>query len=308
MSFHAKSGTEHHPKSNLPMEIICSADGMEMILVPAGEFLMGTSDEEWQHFAQLMEPMVAEGLFSNGFFDKRRFLDEMPQRKVYLDAFYVDKYEVTNLMYHQFCQETGHRWPLHWSKETTNGVPFGLEHHPVTYVDWDDAGKYAHWVGKRLPTEAEWEKAARGTDGRIYPWGNRFDHFKAHYVLPYYVHDLKSEVVTAECQRRTRVARVDSYPARASPYGVMDMIGNVWEWVYDWYESDYYSKGPLTDPQGPLEGEYRVIRGGASDYDPEKLRCAYRGAVKPAERDWCIGFRCALTIDEELVRLLSSSS
>lgn len=307
-NFREKDGTSYDPISSLPLEIVCLADRAEMVLVPAGEFKMGTSEEEWREFAQLMEPLVTEGLVSAGFFDRQRFLDEMPQRTVYLGAFYIDKYEVTNLMYRGFCQETGHRKPLHWSDKTSEWMPFGLEYHPVTYVDWHDAWSYACWVGRHLPTEAEWEKAARGTDGRIYPWGDRFDHFKAHYREVYYAHNLKSEPIKAECQKRTRVARVDSYPEGASPYGVMDMVGNVWEWVNDWIDSDYYSKGPLNNPQGPSEGMGRGTRGGASDYDARKLRCAYRGSAPPTRREWSLGFRCALTVDENLARLLKGNS
>jgi formylglycine-generating enzyme required for sulfatase activity len=308
LDFQPKEGTSYDSVSGLPLEIVCLTDHAEMVLVPAGEFKMGSSEVEWRQFAQLMEPLVAEGIVSAGFFDKKRFRDEMPQRCVYLDTFYIDKYGVTNLMYRRFCQQTGHRRPLHWSSDTSEGMPFGLEYHPVTYVDWHDAWSYARWAGKRLPTEAEWEKAARGTDGRTYPWGDHFDHFKAHYVEAYYARDLKSELLRAECQKRARVTRVDSYPEGASPYGAMDMVGNVWEWVNDWVDRDYYSKGPLLNPQGPSEGEYRVVRGGASDYDPQKLRCAYRGSAEPTRREWSIGFRCALTVDEKLIHLLKSGS
>ncbi len=305
-AFQPKDGTLCDPISGLPLEIVCLADHAEMVLVPAGEFKMGTTEKEWQQFVQLMEPSVREKIFSEGFFDIRFFQREMPQRNIYLDAFYIDKYEVTNLMYLMFCQETNHRRPLHWSSET--GMPFGLEYHPVTYVDWYDASDYARWARKRLSTEAEWEKAARGIDGRTYPWGDRFDRSKAHYVSVYYADDLRSELIRAEISKRTRVARVDSYPDGASPYGVMDMIGNVWEWVNDWADGNYYSKGPLVNPQGPLEGENRIIRGGASDYDPQKLRCAHRDASAPSTQDWCIGFRCALTVDDKLIEMLDSSS
>ena len=118
---------------------------------------------------------------------------------------------------------------------------------------------------------------------------------------------MRSERLWAEIAKRTRVARVDSYPEGASPYGAMDMVGNVWEWVNDWAGLDY-SKGPSVNPQGPAEGECRVKRGGASDYDAHKLRCAYRSADEPTRRDWCIGFRCALTVDDNLTRLLKSGS
>jgi len=302
--FEPKSGTSYDPASGLPLEIVCLADGMEMVLVPAGNFKMGTSVDEWHQFAQLMEPWVTKGSISAERYDKQYFSSEMPQRHVYLDTFYIDKYEVTNLMYYLFRRETGHRLPLHWSPETPNSMPFGLEYHPVTFVDWNDAWTYARWVGKRLPTEAEWEKASRGTDGRVYPWGDHFDHSRAHYRLAYYVHDLESKLV--DNRKRTRVASVDSYPEGASPYGAVDMIGNVWEWVNDWFDPDYYNTGPLINPLRPSEGEYRVVRGGASDYDAEKLRCTFRGISKPAYRDWDTGFRCALTVDENLARLLKS--
>jgi formylglycine-generating enzyme required for sulfatase activity len=306
LRFRPKDSTPHDPISDLPKEIICLSDQSEMVLVSAGRFKMGTSEEEWSHFARVMEPLVPEGIASASFIDRQRFLSEMPQRHVHLDAFYIGKYEVTNEMYLKFCLESGHRRPLHWSNETLEGMPFGLEYHPVTYVDWHDAWSYARWAGRRLPTEAEWEKAARGTDGRLYPWGDRFDHLKANYTQVYYADNLESEDLLSELREhpRTRVARVDSYPEGASPYGAMDMVGNVWEWVNDWFSIDYYSEGPLIDPQGPPDGECRVIRGGASDYDPDTLRCAHRGIAEPAQREWSIGFRCALTVDEQLAQLL----
>ena len=230
---------------------IIGKDGAEMILIPAGEFIMGSSEGE-----------------DDG--------DEHPQHTVFLDAFYIDKYEVTNAQYKQFMDATGHRAPEHWDDERFNQPDW-----PVEGVAWHDAVAYAKWAGKRLPTEAEWEKAARGTDGRRYPWGNEWDSSKCN--------------SNGSSDGYEETAPVGSFPDGASPYGVMDMAGNVDEWCADLYDEDYYSRSPQQNPKGPDSGSSRVMRGGSgSMYDRiHNQRVTFRHGVIMSSKDYYNGFRCA---------------
>lgn len=234
----------------------------DMVLIPDGEFLMGSNYGD---------------------------SDETPIHKVYLNAFYIDKYEVTNLQFSEFLNEKGNQeeggvaW-LDTSDEDClieyrNGKyqpKSGYENHPVIEVSWFGARAYAEWAGKRLPTEAEWEKAARGgLAGKKYPWGDSIDSSKANY----------SENVG----QTTRVGR---YPP--NNYGLYDMGGNVWEWVSDWYDEDYYSSsGSYRNPKGPSYASGRVIRGAGWSHDARYLRCAGRSYVEPDSTSNHLGFRCA---------------
>jgi iron(II)-dependent oxidoreductase len=236
-------------------------DGKRMILIPAGEFLRGTSD------ADILEMQVRFG------WKPEWFENEKPQRKIYLDAYYIDETPVTNEEYQKFVLATGHRVPYGWD-ETWRTFPTGKNKHPVVNVSWDDANAYARWAGGRLPTEAEWEKAARGTDGRRYPWGNEFDETR--------------------CNLGGGTTPVGEYSARGnSPYGVKDMAGNVWEWCADWYNENYYGNSPTQNPKGPASGDSHVLRGGAWNHYQVIARCAFRGWYSPVDRDDLIGFRLA---------------
>jgi formylglycine-generating enzyme required for sulfatase activity len=224
-------------------------NGMEMVYVPAGKFLMGSP----------------EG-------DKDALPNECPQRRVYLDGYWIDRNLVTVAQYRKFCQATGREMPPapSWGWK---------EDHPIVNVTWDDAAAYAAWAGKRLPTEAEWEKAARGTDGRQYPWGNEWD---------------PSMCANSVGHSLSGTQPVGSYLLGASPYGALDMAGNVYEWCADWYDEKYYQSAPARNPTGPASGTLRVLRGGAWIGDgPRSFRCAYRIGPCPACWDLIGGFRCA---------------
>ncbi len=230
-------------------------DGAPMVLVPVGEFIMGSR----------------EG-------DKDADTDERPAHSVYLDAFSIDQYEVTTSHFATFLENSKRSAPQGWSKQ----VPLEHGEKPVVGVDWNDATAYCAWAGKRLPTEAEWEKAARGTDQRRFPWGDKTpNERRANF---WHCCDFKDYEALDD---------VGSFDAGKSPYGVYDMAGNAWEWVADWYDENYYGNSPTRNPKGPSSGEYRVIRGGSWYLDsPVALRSANRSWNTPTNRYATIGFRC----------------
>lgn len=233
---------------------ISPIDGAMMVFVPAGEFLMGSSDV-----------------------DKQAGDDEKPQHTIYLDAFWIDKFEVTNALYKK-CVDAGKCLALSISESYTRSSYYGnsqFDNYPVIYVSWDDANAFCGWAGKKLPTEAQWEKAARGTDGRVYPWGNTFD----------------ENVLNSAGGGKGDTSAVGSYSSGASPYGAMDMAGNVWEWVADWYNPSYYASAPRNNPKGPSSGRYRVVRGGSWYFDPGSVRAANR-LYFVVNREFDLGFRC----------------
>ena len=224
---------------------------MQMVLVPAGKFTRGSSLGD----------------------------DEKPVRQISLNAFYMDKFEVTVGQYARYLEATDMEEPPDWS--TMNQAQHLRR--PVVNVSWEDAVNYCKWAGKRLPTEAEWEKAARGTDGRIYPWGNE---------APTRLH---ANYGRKDWDDHLALAPVGSYEAGKSPYGIYDMAGNAWEWVFDWYELDSYKKGPEKNPIGPAKGDEKVVRGGSWLYVSEFLRSAHRFNAQPMNRHFGYGFRCAKT-------------
>jgi formylglycine-generating enzyme required for sulfatase activity len=232
--------------------MISDRDGMTLVFVPAGEFVMGTTN-----------PTPLES-------------DEAPQRTVTLDGFWIDKTEVTNAMYAK-CVQAGK-----CAKSTsTNFAAPDYADHPVVSVLWEEARVYCEWAGRRLPTEAEWEKAARGTDGRLYPWGN----------------EPPDTILGQATTGAGDTLKVGSLSADASPYGVLDTFSNVRQWVADWYAPDYYTNSPSENPPGPSSGHLgqRAIRGGVWGAPPNRDYLANRSGAPPDVRSAVIGFRCALT-------------
>ncbi len=232
-----------------------------MVFVPGGEFLRGRTHK-------LPGADVEDGLrfFPNALRDAR------PLRRITLDPFYLDEHEVTNRQYAAFLEATGNDAPYYW----LNGQPpEGHENHPVVNVTWEDATAYCRWAGRRLPTEAEWERACRGAaEGASYPWGDR-DPTKD---------DARFDVLDgpgAVCQ----------FPKNY--FGLCDMAGNVWEWTTDWYAKDYYEHAPAKNPPGPPIGMYRVMRGASWADAPKYLPCGHRTYARPNTRSPNIGFRCA---------------
>jgi formylglycine-generating enzyme required for sulfatase activity len=215
---------------------------------------------------------VPGGSFYRG--DNDGPLDSRPRRRHSLNAFWIDRFEVTNRQYRMFVQATGHRAPPHWSE---GQVPSGMEDKPVVSVTWRDASAFAQWAGKRLPAEAEWEKAARGEEGLRYPWGPRF----------------ASEACNTREGGSGQVARVGSYPSGASPYGVTEMAGNVREWTADYYDGRYYVSAPAANPRGPARGTSKVVRGGSYLLSREWAVAFARSRLRPDERYGDLGFRCA---------------
>jgi formylglycine-generating enzyme required for sulfatase activity len=226
----------------------------EMVVIPAGPFVRGTT--------------------VGGF-------DERPQRTIDLDTFSIDRYEVTNHQYQQFVAATGHRKAGPPSRYAKSIGRMRGANQPVVYVSWEDASEYCRWKGKRLPTEAEWEKAMRGTDGRLWPWGD---------------HEKPSGANWARVQDGHEVsARVGAFQTDQSPYGVMDGAGNVMEWVADWYQESYYKESPDKNPPSPEFGTYRVMRGGGYTTTGGDIRITSRSKMVPDFRDETIGFRCAIS-------------
>jgi formylglycine-generating enzyme required for sulfatase activity len=213
------------------------------------------------------------------------FKDQEPIHLVDMDAYWIDATEVTNAMYTE-CVHAGRCQPPFRSESATRSDYFNnpqYADYPVIYVSWNDANTYCSWVGGRLPTEAEWEEAARGTEGRTYPWGNATPSCSLANV----------RLNTGDyCVGDT--SRVGAYPAGTSPYNALDMSGNLWEWVNDWYSPLYYGSSPSANPTGPSSGEERVLRGGSWLNREWQLGSAYRFSNKPDDRNKVnYGFRCA---------------
>ncbi len=234
--------------------------------------------------------------------------DERPQRSVYLDAFELDRYEVTNLQYQRFRRASARQAPPYWTGDT---YPAGQAADPVVGVSWDDADAYCKWAGKRLPTEAEWEKACRGIDARTYPWGDEWEPARANIDLADPAGQAGESLPWDIAWRLLRVTPlpgqpglrpVGSYPAGASPYGVMDMVGGASEWVADWYNWAGYSQIPTRNPLNLAPPWNHCLRGGPW-HDPTgdaawvqtMSRCSARNSSHEI-RDPRVGFRCARSV------------
>jgi iron(II)-dependent oxidoreductase len=238
-----------------PNTAINERDGAELVWVPSGEFVRGSD----------------------------RYSDERPSRTIQLDGFWIYRTPVTVAQYRKFCEATGKEFKPTWG-QGMHAEPTGEEGAYAVQCNWYEADAYASWAGAALPSEAQWEKAARGTDGREYPWGNEWKPEKCvsmeNTIYRYFTPGFRP---------------VGSHPDGASPYGVLDMAGNVWEWVADWYDHEYFAAAPKRNPPGPARGTHKVLRGGCSLYDERFSRCTARMPMPPHVRDWTpTGFRCVV--------------
>ena len=236
-------------EGDLPKSINPKPSHAQMVLIPAGEFIMG---------------------YDSGN------ADESPQHKVKLKAFYIDKYEVSYSQFQKFVKATDYPAPEIWYDKKYR--KYNKRNKPVVGISWEDAYSYALWAGKRLPTEAEWEKACRGDNGSLYPWGDK----KPDKSLGNFSND--------------NTEKVKSFPEGASPYGVYNMLGNVWEWCSDWYDENYYSQSTNQNPAGPKITGQRVLRGGSHLSSLDILRSTLRGYSDPIDKTVYYGFRCVKDI------------
>ena len=235
---------------------LCVHAADHMATVPAGEFTMGRTRETPDDKTN-MRPLILR--------------DDRPPHKVYLDEFRIDTREVSQAEYAAFVKATGHRAPYHW---LGGKVPAAQEQFPIYNVDWADADSFCRWAGKRLPTEAEWEKAARGgLEGQDYPVGDKITPADARFNVP----DGPGPVAQF----------------KPNAYGLYDMAGNVAEWVSDWFERTYYERSPEKNPTGPESGKYKMVRGGGWPDGPRRVTVFFRNWVRPNQTTPNIGFRCA---------------
>jgi eukaryotic-like serine/threonine-protein kinase len=271
---------------------VSETDGMFLVYVPAGNFIMGSDKSQ----------------------DASALDNELPQHTVYLDAFWIDSTEITNAMFAKFVAATKYGTDAEkkgnasiWeamNSSLVNGAnwqhPFGpssdltgMQNYPVVQVSWNDARAYCEWAGGQLPSEAEWEKAARGTDGRIFPWGNQpptgvLANFADKHQVP-----AVSWANPDQDDGYELVSPVGNYLKGASPSSALDMAGNVWEWTADWYSQGYYAVSPSRNPIGPSTGDGHVVRGGSWSLDARGIRTTFRSGIPADLAEDTLGFRCA---------------
>ncbi len=269
---HVAAGPEPRPELASRLEAVAKlAQSSPMVMVPEGWFLMGTNLQRGEPFG-----------FATQFDDT-----EQPQRRIWLDAFAIDRDEVSLAEYLAFLQAERQSPPeelqrLLWHVITVHLLPdYILASWPALYVTWSEADALCRSRGKRLPTEAEWEKAARGTDGRLFPWGSKAPALGLAVFGQHHVHEIPI------------VAAVNSGDEGQSPYGARHMAGNIAEWVQDWFGIDSYVTMPERNPRGPMAGRYKSVRGGSWKSNPSLLRAATRNGAVPNQRSPTIGFRCA---------------
>ncbi|BCA55060.1 conserved exported protein of unknown function [Nitrospira sp. KM1] len=246
----------------------------EMVRIPAGPFIMGSDRKV----------------------DRNSYAAEYPQRKVHVDAYEIDKYEVTTVQFLKFV--LAHDLPplIDWQYDGGN-FQDTMANHPVMHISWFDADAYCKWAGKRLPTSAEWEKAARGDDGRIYPWGNQ----PAGLSRANFGRTGLSGPVRDRPERLLLyppIVSVDKYENAVSPYGVFQMAGNVAEWTSDWYDSNYYKTASDRNPKGPAQGTQKAFRGGGWIDSTPSVRPAQRNGTDPNTKMNWLGFRCARDVKD----------
>jgi formylglycine-generating enzyme required for sulfatase activity len=251
------------PAASAPAAAPAGKDGALMVLIPEGPFLMGNNE-------------------GSG--------NERPEHKVFLDSYLIDQFEVTISRYAKFLAEAKYPAPPTWDDDAVNTAG----NRPAVGLSWEDAEAYCKWAGKRLPTEAEWEKAARGPEGRRYPWGHMQPFVDiANYNRGVWVSDAVT-LAPVESGVEGMSVRHGTKEGGRSPYGLYHMAGNAAEWVADWYEREYYQKSPERNPKGPSEGDKRVIRGGSWSDPPVGIRTTARVSAEPDYRDRTLGVRCAM--------------
>lgn len=276
-----KSATSVPAQASPPTDVTFESDPAVRVLIPAGAFTMGSGQETALNECDK---------YFTGCNRQEWYLNEGPVHDVTLDAYFMDIYEVTNGQY-QECISAGGCTPPSRNGSASRSSYFDnpeFREYPVIWVTWEQAKTYCAWHGARLPTEAEWEKAARGTDARLYPWGNSFEAGEGNFC------DVKCRLQWANMNFDDGfedTSPVGSFPSGISPFGLHDMGGNVNEWVADWYDAEYYAVSPVANPTGPDSGSSHVIRGGSFHTPGQGLRTTARPLSEPSA-DY-IGFRCA---------------